>query len=139
MQLVLKQHKPGDKDMLKESIFKAYLYLDEGVEQQGVDFPVVAQAKQTSKQSTHQHSKAQVIAQRETLAKDATVKTGHSFVDYPETSKQPGKNGKSIPEEHANSIGHEKAVIQNAKEGLIIAVIYRGDAKKNHFFSYVRL
>lgn len=53
MQLVLKQHKPGDKDVLKESVLKAYLYLDEGVEQQGVDFPVEAQAKQTSEQSTH--------------------------------------------------------------------------------------
>lgn len=133
MQLVLKQHEPGDKDVLKGSILKVFLYLDEGVEQQGVDFPVVAHSKQTSKQSTHQHSKAQVIAQRETLAKDPTVKTGHSFLNYPETSKQPGKNVKSIPEEHANSIGHQKAVIQNAKEGLIIAVIYRGDTKKNHY------
>lgn len=53
MQLVLKQHTPGDKDIMKESILKVYLYLDEGVEQQGVDFPVVAQAKQTSEQSTH--------------------------------------------------------------------------------------
>lgn len=63
-------------------------YLDEGVEQQRVDFPVVAQAEQTSEQSTHYHSKAQVVAQRETLAKDTTVKTSLSFFNYPQTSKQ---------------------------------------------------
>lgn len=49
------------------------------------------------------------------------------------------ENVKSIPEEHANSIGHQKAVIQNAKKGLIVAVIYRGDTEKNHYFSYVDL
>lgn len=47
------QHKPRDKDVLKEPILKAFLYLDEGVEQQGVDFPIVAEAEQTSEQSTH--------------------------------------------------------------------------------------
>lgn len=30
---------------------------------------------------------------------------------------------KNIPEKHANSVGHQKAVIQNAKERLVVALI----------------
>lgn len=62
-------------------------YLDEGVEEQRVDLPVVAQAEQTGEQAAHEHSEAQVVAQRETLAKYSTVDTSHSLFNDPETSK----------------------------------------------------
>lgn len=43
---------------------------------------------------------------------------------------------KNTPEKHANGIGHQEAVVQNAKERLIVALIYRGDAKKSHLEFY---
>lgn len=45
-------------------------YLDGAVIRQRVDVEVEAEAKEAGEQSAHQHSKTQIVAQRQTLAKD---------------------------------------------------------------------
>lgn len=45
-------------------------YLDEAVIRQRVDVEVEAEPKEAGEQSAHQHSKTQIVAQRQTLAKD---------------------------------------------------------------------
>lgn len=41
---------------------------------------------------------------------------------------------KSTPEKHANGVGHQKAVVQNAKERLVVALIWGRKATLSFFF-----
>lgn len=55
-------------------------YLNECVIRQRVDVQVEAKPKETSEQSAHQHSEAQIVAQRQTLAKYPAAKSRNQTI-----------------------------------------------------------
>lgn len=126
-QIVLRESRNDSDNMC---VVWTLLYLNEGIIPKRVDVQVEAKPKETGEQSAHQHSKAQIVAQRQALAKYPAAESknqalGSKHTTGGDTMWADTHRHTHKPDKHANGVGYQEAVIQCTKQCLVIVLVWR--------------